>query len=99
MPSVRQTDGGARDADPSIRRCRVSHREAHRRRGRLPHGARTRRAATYAAVLFFAEMAIGVLMQAFGFSTVLGAFYVLAAVGVFAFLVVVTVRAGSKTTP
>lgn len=60
--------------------------------------AKTLRAATYAAVLFLVEIAIGVIMQALGFSMVLGALYVLAAVGVFAFLVVVTVRAGIDAT-
>jgi heme a synthase len=61
--------------------------------------ARTVRAANCAAVLFLAEMAIGVLMQTLGFSLILGALYVMAAVGIFAFLVVVTVLSGLETKP
>jgi heme A synthase len=61
--------------------------------------ARTLRAATYAAVLFLAEMAIEILIQALGFSMILGALYVMAAVGIFAFLIVVTVRVGIETKP
>ena len=61
--------------------------------------ARTLRAAACAAVLFLAEVAIGVLMQALGFTMILGALYAMAAVGILGFLVVVAVRAGMETKP